>query len=98
MTNETKTLNQSIENGWRSIKANQKVLNSVCPNMKGEQKENIYNATKSLIENIIEDFEQLKIDIQPKDKPLNKAGEGEKIKKFEQTGKELVDEFDKKFQ
>jgi len=78
MSKESNTLVTSIENGWRAIKGNRKMLNSVCPNMTGEQKESIYNSTKSLIENIIEDFEQLKVDMQPKDKPINSFGEGEK--------------------
>ena len=78
MSKESNTLVTSIENGWKAIKGNRKMLNSVCPNMNGEQKEAIYKSTESLIENIIEDFEQLKVEMQPKDKPVNSFGKGEK--------------------
>lgn len=78
MSEEVKTLIISISNGLSAIKANKKILGSTCPNITGEQKDNIYKATVSLIENMIEDLEQLKVDMQPKDKPVNSFGEGEK--------------------
>ena len=78
MSEEVKTLIMSISNGLNAIKANKKILGLTCPNITGEQKKNIYKATVSLIENMIEDLEQLKVDMQPKDKPTNSFGEGEK--------------------
>lgn len=78
MAEEVKTLIMSISNGLSAIKANKKILGSTCPNITGEQKDNIYRATVSLIENMVEDLEQLKVDMQPKDKPINSFGEGKK--------------------
>ncbi len=78
MSEEVKTLVLSISNAWNAIKANKKILGVTCPNITGEQKGNVYKATSSLIDNMIEDLQQLKVDMQPKDKPVNSFGEGEK--------------------
>jgi len=82
---EAKNLIKSIDAQWKVTKGNWAILKTPSPNMNSEQKENILKTTKGMIENMIEDFEQLKITINydRNDQPINSFGEEVKKKALE---------------